>query len=204
MKIHFLSLLVASIVAGCSSSGVRGVIPLGTARASADFADYDIRRVGVLPPEGLVFEAGLVEPLRDALTAAFTAETSFELVPLGLIEMESIERVDPARTGSIHPTAVLELARRAGLDALLAARVVDLRPYEPVRLGLDVDLIAVETGLVIWSGHVRVDTGDSRALAAIESWQAAMRSGGESEHAVDLLSPRRLVEFAAAQVAMLL
>ncbi len=204
MKIPILLVLVASVVAGCNGPAIRGVIPLGTARASADFADYDIRRVGVLPPEGEVFDAGLVEPLRDALTAAFTAETSFELVPLGIIEMESIEGLAPARTGNIQPKAVLEIARRAGLDAILAARVVDLRPYEPVRLGLDVDLIAVETGLVIWSSHVRVDTGDSRALAAIESWQAAMRSGGESEHAVDLLSPRRLAEFAAAQAAMLL
>lgn len=204
IKLHVVLALALTGVAGCAGPATRSVVPIGTARASADFAAYDLHRVGVLPPRGEWLEPELGDALRDALAAAFAVETSYEIVPLGAIELESIQRLDPVRTGRIPPAAILEIARRAGLDAVLAPRVVDLRPYEPVRLGLEVDLIAVETGLVTWSAQVRVDTGDSRTLDAIEAWQMATRAGGESERAVDILSPRRLAEFAAAQVAMLL
>jgi len=204
MKSQLLAVLVSIGVAGCGVTGTKAMLPIGTARATADFASYDLRRVGVLPPRGEVLEPELAIALRDALAAAFVAETSYEIVPLGEREMESIERLDPARTGRIPPEAILEIARRAGLDAVFATRVVDLRPYEPVRLGIEVDLITVETGLVTWSAQVRVDTGDSRTLDVIETWQLSTRAGGESERAVDILSPRRLAEFAAAQVAMLL
>lgn len=199
-------LLVSALLGavGCQSTGPKAVVPIGTARASADFDAYHLRRVGVLPPHGEQVEHDLRDSMRDALAAAFAAETPYEIVPLGSVETDSVARVDPARTGRVRPEAVLEVARRGGLDGVLAARVVDLRPYEPVRLGLEVDLIAVETGAVLWSAQVRVDTGDQRTVDAIASWQHAVRAGGESERAVDFLSPRRLGEFAAAQVAMLL
>lgn len=204
MKTVILSALALFGAVGCAASGTRAIVPIGTARASADFAAYDLHRVGVMPPRGADLDPELAEALRDALAQAFAAETPYEIVPLGPVELESIDRLDPVRTGRIPPAAILEVARRAGLDGVLVPRVVDLRPYEPVRLGLEVDLIAVETGLVTWSAQVRVDAGDSRTLDSIESWQEATRAGGESERAVDVLSPRRLGEFAAIQVAMLL
>ncbi len=204
MKLQMLAALAVFGIVGCAGTGTKAVLPIGTARAAADFAAYDLRRVGVLPPRGENLEPDLGVALRDALAASFAAGTAYEIVPLGAVEMESIERLDPVRTGRIPPAAILEVARRAGLDAVLATRVVDLRPYEPVRLGIEVDLIAVETGLVTWSAQVRVDTGDSRTLDVIETWQLSTRAGGESERAVDILSPRRLAEFAAFQVAMLL
>ncbi len=198
--------VAASMLAlcACSSTGTKAMVPIGTARASADFASYDVHRVGVLPPRGDDVSDDLAEALRDAMRAAFASETSYELIPIGASELESISAPDSTRTGRTDPHTVLEVARRAGLDAILATRVVDFRAYEPVRLGLEVDLIAVETGLVTWSSQVRVDVGDQATLEAIRSWQESRRVGGANERAIDLLSPRRIAEFAAAQVAMLL
>jgi hypothetical protein len=56
----------------------------------------------------------------------------------------------------------------------------------------------------MWSCTVRVDTADAETRDAIEIWQDGLRAGGEAEHAVDFLSPRRLAEFAAMQASMLL
>ncbi len=205
MKYHALGMLLITVVAAsCASMETREMVPIGTAKASADFASYDLRRVGVLPPRGENLDADLSDALRDALRAAFAAETPYEMIPIGASELESLDNPDSTRTGRTEPRIVLEVARRAGLDAILATRVVDLRFYEPVRLGLEVDLIAVETGLVTWSAQVRVDVGDLRTLDAIQSWQESRRAGNESDRAVDVLSPRRIGEFAAAQVAMLL
>lgn len=205
MKALVVSLfLSATLAASCVSTETRAMVPIGTAKAAADFASYDIRRVGVLPPRGETLDAELSDALRDALRSAFAAETPYEMIPIGASELESLDTPDSMRTGRTEPRIVLEVARRAGLDAILATRVVDLRFYEPVRLGLEVDLIAVETGLVTWSSQVRVDVGDLRTLDAIQSWQESRRAGTESDRAVDVLSPRRIGEFAAAQVAMLL
>lgn len=199
-----LALLALLGAAGCMGPSTRPPIPIGTARASADFHSYDLRRVGVLPPEGDGLDADSSIALRDALAIAFTAETTYEMVPLGAPELESVGTVAPARSGRTQPDAILDVARRTGCDAILSPRVVDLRWYEPVRLGLEVDLIAVETGLVIWTSQVKVDTGNLRTLESIAAWQGATRAGGDTDRAVDVLSPRRLGEFAAAQVAMLL
>jgi hypothetical protein len=204
MKHVWLACMVVAVASGCAATGPRAVVPIGTARASVDFATYDVRRVGVLPPRGENLDAEFAETLRDALRAAFASETPYEIVSIGAGELESLSAPDPTRTGRTRPRAVLELARRSRLDALLATRVVDFRPYEPVRLGLEVDLIAIDTGLVTWTAQVRVDVGDLATLDAIGAWQGARRAGGDSERAVDLLSPRRIAEFAAAQVAMLL
>jgi len=203
-KPWILAVLTVLGLVGCAGPASRPPIPIGTARAAADFESYDLRRVGVMPPQGDGLDPDFVLALRDSLAGAFSAETSYELLPLGAAELESVGTLDPVRTGKTRPETILEVARRTGLDGLLTARVVDLRPYEPVRLGIEVDLIAVETGLVIWSSQVRVDTGDAYTLEAIAAWQGSTRAGGEAERAVDLLSPRRLGEFAAAQVAMLL
>lgn len=193
-----------TVAAGCASSPAHEIVPLGSARAVSDFASYDLRRVGVLPPTGNDLDAELARSIAESLATSFAADTAYEIVPLGAVEMESVGALDPSRTGRVQAPAILELARRSGVDALLAARVVDLRPYEPIRFGLEVDLVAVETGLVVWTAQVRVDTADRRTLEAVEAWQWTTRTGGESERAVDLLSPRRMGEFAAAQASMLL
>ena len=198
-----VALLLLVCASSCASTH-GSVPPLGTARASSDFSTYQIRRVGVMPPHGEGLDPELAAALRDALASAFTAETNYELVPLTQAMTESVAALEPARTGRTRPEAVLDLARRASLDAVMSVCVTDLRPYEPVRMGLEIDLVVVETGLTTWSCTVRVDTGDAYTREVIQIWQESMRVGGETERAVDFLSPRRIGEFAAAQAAMLL
>ncbi|MFN0008717.1 MAG: hypothetical protein ACKVXR_12510 [Planctomycetota bacterium] len=180
------------------------VRPVGTASKSSDFKDYSFQRLGLLLPEGEGIDPDFRRTLRDALASELAAATSFEIVPLGEADMEAVSRLDPARTGRISPKSVLELARRTSLDGLFTTRILELRPYAPVRLVLSMDLIAVETGLVTWSGSVRIDTSDRATLAAIKSWHAAVRDGNDTERALDLLSPTRIAEFAALQAGLIL
>ncbi|MBL8861951.1 MAG: hypothetical protein JNK02_08050 [Planctomycetes bacterium] len=205
MKLSALIMAYLTVlVAGCASTDTWSSVPLGTARAAADFRTYDLRRVGVLPPSGESLPPEFVAALRDALAAAFAAETPYEIVPLGLSELESIGPVEPFRTGRTQPEPILALARRAGLDGILVPRVTELRSYEPVQLGLEVELVAVETGFSIWSARVRTDAADRRTIEAVQAWQIGARMGGPTERAVDLMSPRRMGEFAAWEVARLL
>jgi uncharacterized protein YceK len=202
--IRVAACLVLIGITGCAAVRTSLDAPLGTARAASDFHDYAVQRAGVVAPRGGELDPESALSLRDALASSFAAQTPWELVPIGEPELESVGWIDPVRTGRTRPEPLLDLARRAGLDALFVPHVVDYRPYEPARIGVEVDLVAVETGLTIWSGRVRIDTADQRTLDAIEAWQIVTRGGGASERAVDLLSPRRLGEFAAAELARLL
>jgi hypothetical protein len=201
MKLVSLLFLVSVTACAAPRESVR---PLGTASKSSDFNDYGFQRIGLLLPEGEGIDPDFLRTLRDSLASEFAASTSYEIVPLGEADTEAISRLDPARTGRIRPAPVLELARRASLDGLITTRVLELRPYAPVRLVLSMDLIAVETGLVTWSGSVRVDTADSETLAAIKSWHGSVRGVNETERALDLLSPARVAEFAALQAGLVL
>jgi hypothetical protein len=201
VKLAHLFLLFSMAACAAPRESVR---PLGTATKSSDFGNYALRRIGLLLPEGDAIDPAFRRTLRDALASELAAATSYEIVPLGEADVEAISRLDPARTGRISPAPVLELARRTSLDGLITTRVLELRPYAPVRLVLSMDLIAVETGLVTWSGSVRVDTSDRETLAAIRSWHAAVRGGNDTDQALDLLSPVRIAEFAALQAGLIL
>ena len=199
----YAALILALCLSACTTVH-ESMTPIGTASKSSDFDTYPLRRVGLLLPEGEGIDPDFQRALRDALASEFATVTHYEIVPLGPTDMEAVDRLEPARTGRIRPGPVLALARRSSLDGMITTRILELRSYTPVRLVLEIDLIAVETGLVIWSGSVRVDTNDRGTRAAIESWHAAVRDAGDSERALDMMSPIRIAEFAAAQAALLL
>jgi len=198
-----LAALLLLPLAACATAR-ESVTPIGTATKSSDFGTYDLHRVGVLLPEGEGIDPEFLRTLRDALASELAAATRFEIVPLDEADTEAVDRLEPARSGRVRAGPVLALAHRSALDGVLTTRVLDLRPYAPVRLVLGIDLIAVDTGLVTWSGCVRVDTSDRDTLAAIKSWQSSMHAAGDNDRALDLMSPARLAEFAALQAALLL
>jgi hypothetical protein len=196
--------LLLCLALGACAAVRQTVPPIGTAFKASDFDTYKLRRVGLLMPSGEGVDPDFLRALQNDLATEFAAATSYEIVPLGASDMEAIERLEPAQTGRVRPAPVLALARRSALDAVITTRVLELRPYTPVRLALGIDLIAVETGQVTWSSSVRVDTTDRDTQAAIEAWQSAIRGVGDTERALDVMSPMRVAEFAALQAALLL
>jgi hypothetical protein len=198
------SILALALCAVACEAPRQSVTPIGTATKSSDFASYSMRRVGLLTPVGEGVDPDFLRALRDALASELTGATPYEIVPLNDIDVEAVEPLEPAHTGRVRVAPVLALAHRSSLDGVIATRVLELKPYAPVRLVLAIDLIAAETGLVTWSGSVRVDTADRDTLAAIRSWHAVVRGANESERALDMLSPLRIAEFAAVQTALIL
>ena len=197
------ALCILACLAACATAREQ-VPPIGTASRSTEFDTYPLRRVGILLPEGEGMDAEFLRGLRDALATEIAATKPYEIVPLDEGDLEAVDRLDTARTGRIRPAPVLALARRSSLDGLITTRVLELRAYAPVRLVISIDLIAVESGLVTWTGCVRVDSNDRDTRAAIRAWQSSIRGAGDNDRALDLMSPARIAEFAAVQAALLL
>ena len=76
------------------------------------------------------------------------------------------------------------------------------RFFPPLLLTVQLDMVAAETGLVIWTSGVHLDAGDPRVAEGLRYHY----EGGEDENAwrLALLSPELFARFAAFQIACLL
>lgn len=193
---------VLAPLAGCASGRVDAGV-LAQARVTADYATYRVRRVGVLPFRGVALPPDDAAAMQDAFAQALAREAGFEIVTLGSSDLEEVPTSEPLRRGYVNPQTVLAIGRRYDVDAIVAGTVREARPFAPQRLSVDVDLIATETGLPIWSAGVALDAADARTRAALERWHEEHRAGeaGGEPWDLALISPRRFTQFAAAEIA---
>ena len=192
-------LLVAS---GCLAPHRLGMPSLASADVTNDYATYDIRRVGLLPFGG----ERLTENQREEFQLAFLSEigqsTPYEVVLLAPEDLEEVERSEPYRRGWYRPRTIIQISDRYSLDAILFGTVTQQRTFPPQLLTLRMDMVAAETGLVVWSGSVHLDADDQRVVDGLKIYYA--NEEDDQGWQLALLSPERFARFAAFQVACLL
>lgn len=177
--------------------------PLATSHVAPDLATYSLARVGVPPLQAPDVDAANRLALQGALVAELARVMPYELVPLDEADLVEVHAHDAHRRGRHDARAVLEVARRYRLDGLVLATVTHYQPYPPQSLGLEVELVAIETGATLWSSSLQLDAADARVRARLERWHAGHKSDGGNRESVQLtlVSPERFARFAAAEVA---
>lgn len=187
---------------GCA--GLGGAPSLVRVDRASDLGTYTLRRVGVLPFSGEGIEPDEGRAQAEAFASALAREAGFEV---RLLDEDDLDEVPPSETfrrGWTRPATSLELARRYGLDAVVVGEVRRAQRFPPQRLDVSVDLIAVETGLPVWTAAVELDAGDQRVRDALERWYRDERQGERSRgerYELYLLAPRLFFEFASAEIA---
>ena len=198
-----LALSLAALAASCQSSGsTPQLLPtLARARAAEDLDSYSLGRVGLLPPLGSVGDESAA--LHAALGFELTRQMPFEVVTLDAADLAELQLDQPHARGRYTPQTILAIAHRFRLDGLLVGTVTHLEPYAPQALGLGLELVAVDTGLVVWSSSIDVDTSELRVRDSLEAYQAARLGGGDpaDDLSVLMLSPSSLMRFAASEMA---
>lgn len=198
-----LTLSVAALLAGCqSTSSTPKLLPtLARTRASDDLDTYSLRRVGLLPPLGAQGEEAAA--LQAALGFELARRAPFEVIALDAGDLAEVQLDQPHVRGRYTPQSILAIAHRFRLDGLLVGTVTHLEPYAPQSLGLGLELVAVDTGLVVWSSTIDVDTSELRVRDSLEAYQAARLGGGDpaDDLSVLMLSPASLMRFAASEMA---
>ena len=192
-------------LAGCALLG-GSPDTLATAQVVEDFKTYRIKRVGLVPFQGSEVGADLSHSLQNSFLAEVGNATNYEVVRLEPTDLAEIPGSEPYRRGWYRPQTILSVARRFKLDAMLVGTVTQLNPYPPQSLGLDVDLVSTETGLVIWHGSVHLDAADERVRRSLEDYFESKNAevGSKESIGLTMISPRRFARFAAHQVAQLL
>lgn len=177
---------------------------LATARVATDRDVYSLRRIAILPVRGGQLSPEDARAFEGALATQMGQRWEAEIIPLDAQDIEEIPANESFRLGRIDPHAILEVARRHNLDAVLQTTVLERRPYPPQRFSVEAELVSCETGLPIWSASLRLDGASQRTQSVLRAWHADERrtdAGGESWD-LYLISPLRFAEFAAAQLAL--
>lgn len=199
----FAYLALAAAAVGCQSTPTEPDLlpPLARSRACDDFATYDLRRVGILPLSGAPVER--TGELHNSLGFELSRHAPFEVVTLGANDLAELELDQPHARGRYTPQTILAIARRFRLDGIFVGTVTHLQSFAPQSLGLQLELVAVETGLVVWSSSIDLDTSELRVRDSLEAYQAGRVAGGDSADDVQvlMLSPASLARFAAGEIA---
>lgn len=200
MKCRLLAL--AALLGACAA--VRPIGPpaiLASAKVVPDFDSYVIRRVGLVPFTGEHLTREQSEQLQSAFFAEIGATTSYEMVSLDQYDLAEVPSSEPYRRGWYQPRTIIDLARRYNLDGLVIGTVTDQQFFPPQRLGLQIDLVASETGLVVWSSSVHLDAARAEVRKSLEAWSRSQL--GDQVHQdwrLILISPRAFARFAAYQI----
>jgi len=175
---------------------------LADSQADVDFETYHLQRVGLVPFDGDVGGPEQGRLLQDAFLHEFASQAPFEVVALDAGALAEVVRSQPYRRGRLKPLTVLQLAKRYSLDGLLIGTVTHVSAYPPQVLGLEIDLVACETGLPIWSSRVQMDAADPGVREAVEAYARVQQRTGEPDGVgLTFISPTRFARFAAHQVA---
>jgi hypothetical protein len=176
---------------------------LAVTRAAPDLHTYHLRRVGIVPFEGHDIDPERSRTLQGAFLLELGRVAPFEIVRLDSKDLDELADSEPYRRGTYKPKTLLELARRFNLDGVLVGTVTQFNVYPPQVLGLELDLVSTETGMVIWAASLRLDAADRRVRQNLEMYSRAQERGSNWEGGVQLtlISPSMFARFAAHEVA---
>jgi hypothetical protein len=198
---HVALALACSALCGCAT-----LFPppptLAIAHSAPDFVSYELRRIGLLPFHGHDLDRARADELQSALRLELTQHTPYEIVLLSAADMAEIDPAEPHERGAYSTHTVLAAARRFRLDGLLVGTVTHIETYPPLAIGLRAELVASETGLVVWSATLDFDSADARVRDSIEAYQVRRldESGESGDLALVLLSPSHMLRFAAREL----
>ena len=198
--------LALALLPGCWSAPP--IMPaLASAQVVEDFDTYRLRRVGVMPFDGEAMTLEQRAAIEDSFYAEVSHSTPYELVQLSERDLEAVTSSDPFRRGWYRPETIIQLARRYSLDGIFFGEVTRHQFFPPQKLSMQVDLVAAETGLVVWSSSVHLDAAEKAVRDGVQVYYTDP-DGDITDHTPDwevaLLSPARFAQFAAYQVASLL
>lgn len=195
-----LALAAAALLPACSS--LDDAPPLARARSAPDYGTYRLHRVGLLPFEGEL-EGEHAGTLQGAFLLELARQAPFELVRLSPADLAEVQSSEPYRRGTYQPRTLLELAERFRLDGILIGTVTQASVYPPQVLGLELDLVSCETGMVLWNSGLHVDASDARVRRHLESFERSQETADTWQGGVQLtlISPSRFARFAAHEIA---
>jgi len=162
-----------------------------------------VRRVLVPPFQDLTGHPGEVARIRDSMVDALARRGRFELVPVQAHELRDEIPASVFEAGAVPRRALLAAARRYRADAVLFGAVTRYRPYEPLLVALQVELVTADDGRSDWSASGTFDAATQDVVADVRNYHDVTLAATSSLEGwrLLLLSPSRFVDYACARLA---
>lgn len=112
----------------------------------------------------------------------------------------------PRRNGRIPVSVLVDLGKRYGVDGVLFGAITRYRAYPPPVVGLDLILLDVQTGSVLFSVEDLVDGADRLAANSMDAFYRDEAARGETLFGPEIVrtSPDWFARFAARRVVRVL
>jgi hypothetical protein len=178
-------------------------VPVASSYAQPSSDGREIMRVVVPPFQDETGSPAQTEAVRQALMRAIGKRQKFEMIPVGEHELREFLPPSTFESGIIPRDVLLAAARRYRADGVLFGVLTQFRPYEPLVLGMSVELASVGTGEVVWSSSGLYDAGTQAVTQDVHNYsntQLARTSSLEGWRIV-LMSPSRFTDYACSRVA---
>lgn len=194
--------LLAAACCACASTVELGPAEnLAASAFAADFVEFPMRRVAVLPPRGI--EGDDARDLQKQFAAEIASRAPFEVVTLAPADLVDLPGITHPGQVLTRPEAIVALSKRHDLDAFYALEVSDRTTFAPLHLTLEADLVGADTGARLWTAQGAWNAADQRVRRSLECWFAAQRGAAASDEdwSLYLLAPRRFAAYGCAQLA---
>ncbi|MDF1839109.1 MAG: hypothetical protein P1V35_14675 [Planctomycetota bacterium] len=192
------SMLCLVVVACTTTQGPR--VNLASARVVSDFDTYTLRRVGLMPINGMDPTLAESRELATMLAAEFAAVTGLEVLVLTPSDLSEVKEMNAHNRGEFNMRTIIEVGKRHRLDGLLVPTLTERNVFPPQRIGLQMDFVATETGMSLWFGNLAADASTKLTQQAVYDWTHNQFSDEHFDDGVVLISPKRFFRFACAQL----
>lgn len=200
---RFLLGAVLVLAGSCHYDHTPSEVPLASSYSQPSSDGRDIMRVVVPPFQDHTGSPRQAEVVRTALMRALGKRQRFELIPVGEHELREFLPPDVFDSGIISRETLLAAARRYRADAVLFGVLTQFRPYEPLVIGMSVELASVGTGEVVWSSSALYDAASKDVTQDVHNYNNVQLAGTTSLEGwrIILMSPSRFTEYACARIA---
>ena len=199
-------LVIVALAAGCRLPDVTPPsVPVANSYSQPSSDGRELMRVVVPPFQDQTGSPDQAETVRTALMRALGKRQRFEMVALGEHELREFLPVGTCtfESGVISRDTLLAAARRYRADGVLFGNLTEFRAYEPLMIGLQVELASVGTGEVVWSSSGLYDAASCEITQDVHNYsnkQLACTSSLEGWRII-LMSPTRFTEYACSRMA---
>ncbi|MSR75864.1 MAG: hypothetical protein EXS14_10395 [Planctomycetes bacterium] len=200
-------LLLALGAAGCVALGGDEPTPdaerIPAAWRSPTIDGHKIRRVVVVPFQDLSGHPIEARAIMQGVVDEIQRRQPFEIFHADSKTLSNEEEDRYLHSGTIDKEALVRVSQEHHADAVLYGVVTRYRAYEPMLLGMQLNLVSTGAGDIVWSTSALFDASDARCAADVHNWHDT-----SLDHAADtmngwrtiLLSPARFTAYACARM----
>ncbi len=190
---------------GCKFAGdpTPPPVDLATSHEAEAQTVAKVRRVVVPPFQDLTGFPREAEQTRQAFLRALGRRQRFELIPLGETELREVLPRETFQSGTIAKDMLISAARRYRADGVLFGVVTHYRPYDPLVLGLKLEMASADTGAVVWATSGLYDAATLDVTQDVHNYHDTQLAGSSSLEGwrLILMSPSRFTDYACARLA---